>query len=803
MTTLIQDIRFAWRLMRRNPAFTCIVVLTLALGIGANTALFSVVHAVFLRPLPYPNPDRLVLLWGTAPNIPKEEASLPDYTDWKAQSRSFDGMAAVRFTNANINGEGEPERVVGARVSHDFFKVLGVVPALGRDFTSAEDRTGAERVAILSHALWKRRFAGDESVIGKPVRVNEEAYSIVGVMPAGFRLPTVDAAVYVPLATDPATTGRRNDSYLVLARLKKGAAIESAQAEMTGIARRLEQQYPPTNTGWTVLVAPMLEDIVGEYRLALGLLFAAVTCVLLIACANVANLLLARATSRHREMAIRAALGAGRLGLIRQLLVESCLLAFAAGTLGLGIAVWGKEALLKLSPVAVPRMDEASLDASVLIFTLGIALVTGIVFGLAPALRAVPAAQHHALQEAGRGIAGDTRGRLRGLLVVSQLGLALVLLVGTGLAIRSFAHARQVAPGFDTGPALTARVTLPTARYADDAAIVQFYARLKERLAALPGVRGIAFANALPIAGGGPFWSFTIEGAPDPGPGNSPDANVRIVDHDYLALMGVPLRAGRLPAASDRDGAAGVLVVNETLARETWRGASPLGKRISFGPDAQGNPIWREVVGVVGDVKHEGLEQAEVRAVYVPLSQLATRSAAVVLRAGSSPETLTAALRAAVRQIDPSLAVYSVRTLDDIVRVSLQPRRFTMLLLGFFGLVGLVLAGLGIYSVLSYAVSQRRHEIGVRMALGAARADVIRMVVRQGMTLTGIGLALGTAVALGALSLASSLLFEVRAFDPLTFVCGLLLLGAISLAACLVPAARAAGVDPMVALRHD
>ena len=803
MSTFLREVVLAFRVIRRSPGFAAIVILTLALGIGANSALFSVVNAVLLRPLAYPQPERLVLLWGTTPNIPKEEASLPDYTDWKSQAGSFEGMAAVRFLNANITGDGEPERVLGASITHDFLNVLGVPPVLGRDFEAEEDRAGAVKVAILSHGMWQRRFGGDAGIVGKSLRVNDEPHTVVGVMPESFRLPVGDAGVYVPLATDPATTGRRNDSYLVVARLKAGARIEAAQAEMTAIAARLAKQYPSTNDGWTVRVVPMLEDLVGEYRLALGLLFAAVVCVLLIACANVANLLLARAIARQRELAIRAALGAGRLGLIRQMLVESTVLALCGGAAGLLVAVWGKEALLQLSPVAIPRIAGAVVDAPVLAFTLGIAISTGIVFGLAPALLSVRAVPRTALQEGGRGIAGDARGRLRGVLVVMQLGLALVLLVATGLAVRSFAQARRVDPGFVAGNVLTARIALPVARYPEDPQVVDFFARLEEQLHGMPGVEGVGFANALPIVGGGPFYSLTIEGVPVRPTGPEADANVRIVSTDYFALMRIPLRKGRLPDTRDRASSPQVTVVNETFVREVLHGEDSLGKRISFGTDAQGRPSWIEIVGIVGDVKHEGLDRNEVRAVYAPLAQSPTRPMAIVVRGAGSPEKLTSGLLAAVRSVDPNLPVYSMRTYDEILRNSLQARRFAMLLLGFFGVVGLALAGLGIYGVLSYAVSQRRQEIGVRMALGAARRDVVRMVVRQGMTLAVIGLALGTVASLGALSLATSLLFEVSPFDPLAFGASLLVLAAFSLAACLVPAARAAGVDPMVALRHD
>jgi putative ABC transport system permease protein len=805
MESMLQDLRYGLRMMRRSPGLTLVAIVTLALGIGANSALFSVVNAVLLQPLPYPEADRLAILWGTTPDIPKEEASLPDYTDWKAQSQSFDGMAAVRFMNSNVSGEGEPERVIGARVTHDFLNVLGVQPALGRGFTAEEDRVGAERVVVLSNGLWQRRFGSDPNIVGKSVRISEDPYTVVGVMAPEFRLPTADAALFVPLAMDPAKTGRRNDAYLVVARLKPGVALASAQAEMTGIAGRLEEAYPETNAGWTILVIPMLEEVVGNYRLALYILFAAVGCVLLIACANVANLLLARATARNKELAIRAALGAGRWRLVRQLLLESTLLALLGGALGLLVAVWGKEALLAVSPVDIPRMSEAALDGQVLGFAFAVSVLTGVLFGLAPAMHAVRAAPQGTLKESGHGLVGDSRGRLRGFLVVSQLCLALILLVGMGLAIRSFSQVQRVDPGFDAGAALTARVALPAVRYGDAAKIVPFFARLKEQLAAQPGVQGVTFANALPIQGGGPFLSFDIEGAPPPPPGSVPDANIRVVDSDYFELMNVPLRAGRVPTAQDTDATPSVIVVNETFARQISPSESPIGKRIAFNASEDGNPIWREIVGIVGDVKHEGLDEKEVRGVYAPLAQAAgsANSYAIVVRTAGAPESLSPALRTALRTVDENLPLYSVRTMDEIVSRSMQTRRFGMLLLAFFGVVALVLAGVGIYSVMSYSVNQRTHEIGIRMALGAARRDVIGMIIRQGMSMALIGLVLGAMVALGAVSFAASLLFEVSPFDPIAFVAAGAVLGAISLAACLLPALRASGVDPMVALRHE
>jgi predicted permease len=802
MNSVLQDLRYGVHMLIQKPGFTLIAVLALALGIGANTAIFSVVNAVLLRPLPYDEPERLVMVWGTTPNIPKETVSLPDFADWRDQNGVFEGMTAMQFTSFNLTGGDDPERLIGARVTGEFLPVLRATPALGRGFLPEEDRPGAERVALLSHSLWQRRFAGDAGIVGRTIELNNQGHTIVGVLRENFRLPSLNAQVFTPLAMNPADAGRRMDFLAALARLKPGVSPEAAEAELKTIASRLEQQYPETNAGWTVFVIPLHEEVVGTARPALLALLGAVACVLLIACANVANLLLARAATRQKEIAIRAALGAGRRRLFRQMLLESVPLSMLGGALGFLLAVWGTDALLALAPSGLPRLGEVSVDAGVLGFTVALSLVTGSLFGLAPGLLISKTNPNEALKEGGRESAGGGRHRVRGALVAAQLGLALVLLVGMGLMLRSFQRLQQVDPGFNPEGLLTARVTLPPARYGEPSQVAAFFAQLVARAGSLPGVQSASAVNALPVDGGGPFLSFAEEGAPEPLPGQTPDANIRVVGAEYFRTMGIPLLRGRLLAGQDADGAPRAIVVNETMARRHWPNEEPIGRRIAFDGE-QGNPAWREIVGVVADIKHEGLGSDEVPAAYVPHAQRPGASMAIVLRASGDPKGLVSALRGEVQALDRNLPVYSVTTMDEVMSSSVASQRFGLLLLGIFAGVALVLAAVGIYGVMSYTVAQRTHEIGVRMALGAGRRDVMRMIVWQGMALALVGLAAGALVAGAVGRLLSSMLFEVSPADPAAFLGASVVLALAALLACFVPARRATKVDPMVALRAD
>jgi putative ABC transport system permease protein len=802
MESLWQDMRYGIRMLLKKPGFTAVAVVALALGIGANTAIFSVVNAVLLRPLPFEEPDRLVMVWGTTPRIPKETASLPDFVDWRDQNQVFEGLTAIQFTNVNLTGGEDPERLIGARVTADFLQVLRVRPALGRGFLAEEDQPGGPKVAVITHALWQRRFGGDPGVLNQTVELNNEAHAVVGVLPAEFRMPSLSPSVLMPLARNPAEAGRRADFLTVLGRLKPGVTIEAAETEMKTIMSRLEQQYPESNSGWTVYLVPLHEEIVGKLRPALLVLLGAVGCVLLIACANVANLMLARAASRQKEIAIRAALGAGRGRLLRQMLLEGLPLSLLGGALGLLLAVWGTDLLIGLSPPGIPRLQETSVDAGVLGFTAALALVTGTLFGLAPGFLISKTNPNEALKEGGRESSGGGKHRLRGALVAAQMGLALVLLVGMGLMLRSFYRLQQVDPGFNPEGLLTARVALPPARYSDDHQVIGFYRQLAERASTLPGVQAATLANVLPVDGGGPFLSFEEQGAPEAPPEETPDANIRAVGPDYFRTMGIPLLRGRLLAAQDTEQAPRAIVINETMARRYWPDADPIGRRIAF-DGADGDPAWREIVGIVADVKSEGLDSEEVPSVYAPHAQRPGLSMAVVLRTSGDPKALAPALRSEVQALDRNLPVYYVTTMDEIMASSVSAQRFGMFLLALFAGVALVLAAVGIYGVMSYSVAQRTHEIGVRMALGAGNAHVVWMVVREGMVLAGLGLVAGVLVAAVAGRFLTSMLFEVSPADPFAFAGAAALLAVAAFAACYVPARRATRVDPMVALRTE
>lgn len=798
----MQDITFAIRMLLKRPGLSVVAILTLAFGIGANTAIFSVINAVLLRPMPFANPDRLVMVWGSNPEIGTEEASLPDYMDWKNESTSFEGLGAIANRSVNITGQGDPTRVAGARITYDFMSVLGVQPMIGRDFTKDDDTPGAPSVVVLSNSFWQTRYGGDPNIVGQAIQVNGVPYEIVGVMPASFRIPIDEPALFAPLAEDLATASRRNDYLVVIGRLKPSATVESAQTELAGVMQRLEQQFPQTNAGWSVAVVPVHEQVVENFRLALFALLGAVGCVLLIACANVANLLLARAETRHKEMAIRAALGAGRWRLVRQMLVESLILAILGGGLGLLVAVWGKEFLLAVSPVSVPRMDEASLDVGVLGFALGLSVVTGLLFGLVPAVHAARADLNDALKLGfGKGAGGGSPIRLRSVLVATQLCLAFVLLVGMGLMIRSFQTITDVNPGFDVDNLLTVRITLPPEQYKDDQQAWNFFSELRDRVAASPGVVSASYTNAIPVEGGGGMYSFTEEGVPPPPPEAVIDTNARVVSPDYHQAMGIPLKAGRLLTDQDRDGGNQVILINETMAKRFWPGQNPIGKRITFGGGS--NVTWLEIVGVVGDIENRGLAGGETRAIYGSCWQRPVRSLALVVRTENDPSSVVSAIRNNVRALDPNLPVYNIRTMDEILSRSVRPQRFGMLLLIVFGVLALSLAAIGVYSVISYSVIQRTHEIGIRMALGARHRDVLAMVIRQGMAMAGAGLAVGAVLAALLTKSLSSMFYGVGPFDPIVYVGAAVVFAVVAFLACGLPARRAARVDPMIALRYE
>jgi putative ABC transport system permease protein len=807
MNSLLQDLRYGARMLMKKPGFTLIAVLTLALGIGANTAIFSVVNAVLLRPLAFNEPDRLARLYeeNHGHNFFRQSVSAPNFQDWKNQSQFFEHLAAYYNQSWNLTGFDEPERVSLASVSADFFKALKVEPVMGRTFLPEECKPGGPRLVVLSYGFWQRRFGADPNILGKTLALDSYSFTIIGVMSREAQWPA-EAQFWTPLRLDFATTGRRGQFLQVIGRLKPGVSWPQARAEMGTIAERLAREYPGQNSGWSVAVVPVTELIVGSIRPALLTLLGAVGFVLLIVCANLANLLLARNASREREVAIRAALGASRWRLIRQHLTESALLAVAGGAMALLLAVWATETLVALS-VGIPRVEEIGIDRRALGFTLAISLLTGLVFGLLPALQISKPNLNESLKEGGRGSSGFSRHRLRSLLVISEVALSLMLLVGAGLMIKSFRHLRAVDPGFDPERVLSMRLSLSRARYTQPALQAAFSEQLIRGLAAMPGVESVAAIAIRPFTDG--YWSnsFAIEGRPPLPAGQFIAADNNRATPDYFRTMSIPLRKGR--AFTDRDSAQSspVVIISETMARRFWPNEDPIDQRLTV-PDGGPNP--RQIVGIVGDIKHDGLEAIVIRpAMYTPFAQSPqspAQSLTLLVRATGDAASLTGAVRSRVRELDKDMPIDNIVTLSQLVSDSVAQERFSTLLLSIFAAVALLLALVGIYGVMSYAVEQRAHEIGIRLALGAQISDVLRLVVGHGMMLAGAGVGIGVAAALVMAKLISGfsgLLYGVKATDPSTFAVISLLLLAVALMACLIPARRATKVDPMAALRAE
>jgi putative ABC transport system permease protein len=800
-----QDLRYGARMLWKKPSFTLIAVITLALGIGANTAIFSVVNAVLLRPLPYPEPARLIRLWESNPGRgwPEFSVAAPNFEDWRKQQAVCSQLAAYETTTFNLTGSGEPERVAALGVTASLFPALGVLPARGRNFLPAEEQAGGNRVAILSDGLWQRRFGADPQLIGRQIQLNGESYTVVGVMPPLFQL-TRGTEVWVPLMLDQAVypwrADRSNHTLQVIGRLKQGVSLTQAQAAMDTIAHRLEQQYPKSNAGWGVRIRTFYDWVVPEQiRRSMLVLFAAVGFVLLIACANVANLLLARASSRQREMAVRAALGASRARVMRQLLTESLLLAGLGGLAGTLLALWGARILKASTALNIPRLDETRLDLRVLGFTLIVSLLTGLIFGLAPAWQASKLDLNETLKEGGRSGGSGARHRLRGAMVVGEVALALVLLVGAGLMIRSFAQLQNVPLGFAPQNVLTMQVYLPTSKYGQGAP-VNFFNQLLERLRAVPGVTDAAAVTQPPLAGSvGWTQEITLEGREAAPADAKLSVRTFAITPRYFQTMGIPLLQGRDFTAQDRRDAPLTFIVSEAFARRFWPNENAIGKR--FRTDAFN--LFGTVVGVVGNVRNVSLDDEGGAAFYFSQSYIGLSGLVVVVRTVAPPETMTAALRARVHSLDRDLPVYNVRTLEQLVAKAAGQPRFQTLLLGLFGTAALLLAAIGIYGVMAYAVTQRTHEIGVRMALGAQARDVRALVVRQGMRLALVGVALGLALAFGLTRFLKGLLYQVSTTDALTFVLIPSLLVGVTLLACYVPARRATKVDPTVALRSE
>ena len=807
LTDFVHDLRYAVRMLLKNPGFTIVAVIALALGIGANTAIFSVVNTVLLRPLPYKDPERLVMVWEDASKVgyPRDTPAAANFVDWRDQNQVFEGMAAIADESFNFTGAGDPERLEGRRVSANLFPLLGVEPQIGRVFTAAEDQPGAQRVVLLSYGLWQRRFGGDSSIVGKPLTLNGESHTVVGVMPARFQFPTSDDQAWVPISFTPEEAANRNRHYLqVVGRLKPGVTLAQAQTEMTTIGARLAQQYPESNTDLGAVVTSLHEHLVGDIRPALLILLGAVGLVLLIACANVANLLLARAAVRQKEIAVRIALGARRLRLIRQFLTESVLLSTLGGVVGLVIAYTGLVLLRTFIPENISQAREISIDLKVLGFTLFVSVLTGVIFGLAPAIQAVRFNQSETLKEGGRDAAtGGSGKRLRSVLVMAEVAISLVLLIGAGLLINSFLRVRNVDPGFRSDNLLTMKIVMPDSKYLDRPRRIAFYNDLLQRVQSLAGVRSAAITTNLPLYRQGNSISVRIEGRPEPPPGQELIVVTRMISPGYFDTMTIPLLSGRNLSDQDTSTTPNVAVVSETMARNFWPNEDPVGKRIAIG-EIESDRDWVNVIGVVKDVRQIQLTAAPKPQMYLTFRQFGFfDSRDLVVKTDVDPASMAATVRKAVWEIDRDQPVSNIQTMEAILADSIARERFSMVLLAIFAGVALILAAVGIYGVMSYSVAQRTHEIGIRMALGAQTGTVLKLAVGYGLKLVIVGIVVGLIGAFALTRLMSTLLFGVTATDPTTFTLISLLLVGVAALASYIPARRATKVDPITALRYE
>lgn len=810
MSGITKDVIYAIRMFRSNPWFTAVVLLTLALGIGANTIIFSVVNAIVLRPLPYREADRLAFVSQTTADVKIKPFSILDYYDWRDQNQVFSDLGAFRFDSFNLTGDAEPERLQAAMVTANIFPLLRTAPILGQSFSADDDKAGGNNVVVLSYSLWQRRFGGDENVLGKTMTLNGGIYSVVGVMPSDFVFPPSSsnrAELWLPLglfveARGWGTSRHARPAIYGVGRLKDGVTMEEANSEMNTIAARLEQQYPETNAGHRSYVLSLHRHIIRDVRASIIFLLGAVGLVLLIACANVANLLLSRAAARQREISIRSAMGASQGRLVRQLLTESILISLLGAVVGLGLAYLGLNFLVSVSPTNLPRVAEIGIDGRVLWFTLLISIITGLIFGLMPALHGSKADLSFALKEGARGSVSVSRKIIRNLLVVGEVAVALVLLVSSVLIVRGFLRLLDTNPGFDTRNVLTMRMALAENNYGEEWRRRAFSEQLVQRVKTISGVQSAAVVMPLPLSGDGAQTPFAIEGRGLLASNQVPLADLASVSPDYFDTLGIRLVQGRFFNEHDKEDSAQVAIIDETMAHRYWPNENPVGKRLKMGP-AESNSPWIEIVGVVGHLKNYGVTEESRVEMFRPYPQVPFNTISLVVRTDKEPSAMASAVRNEIAGIDHQQPVYSVRTMDDLLSTTMAPRRLVVFVLAAFALLALLLKAIGVYSVMAYSVSERMHEIGIRMALGAERSNILKLIMSQGLKLVIIGLMIGLVFTVLFTSIAASLLFGLSPGDPVSYMSGLVILATVALLACYVPGIKATRVDPIIALREE